>query len=224
MKRFLSIILIVVGIGFMSIPYLSNQLIRRNVNNSMDILEEISYEDIEVNQSREAAFDYSSVRDVDLTTVLGNRNEIDYDLLIGYISIDDLNINLPILKGVTDANLLVGVATMQENQEMGKGNYTLAGHYIRDKKTLFGPLLDIEAGSIVKITNKKVVYEYEIYNTEIVPDTAMYMLDEKRAEDKGKPIISLMTCYYTSKNGKRFFALGELVDSYPYDLAEIKSE
>jgi sortase A len=49
-----------------------------------------------------------------------------------------------------------------------------------------------------------------------VPETALYMLDQERAELRGKPIISLMTCYYTSKNGKRFFALGELVDTYEY--------
>ena len=60
------------------------------------------------------------------------------------------------------------------------------------------------------------VYEYRIYDTLIVPDTAMYMLEHDIAEERGKPIISLMTCYYTSKNGKRFFALGELVDEYPY--------
>lgn len=224
MKRILSLILILVGITIISIPHLNNLLIKQKVNKSIDIIEEISYEEIENNESRDADFDYSSVRDVSLTTVLSNRNKINYDLLIGYISIDDLNIYLPILKGVTDENLLVGATTMKENQEMGKGNYTLAGHYIRDKKTLFGPLLDIEIGTLVRISNKRVVYEYEIYDTRIVQDTAMYMLEDKRAEDKGKPIISLMTCYFTSKNGKRFFALGKLVDSYAYDSVTIQSE
>ena len=45
----------------------------------------------------------------------------------------------------------------------------------------------------------------------------MEMLDNKRSEEQGKPIISLMTCYYSSKTGKRFFALGELVDEYPVE-------
>ena len=107
---------------------------------------------------------------------------------------------------------------------MRKGESPRAGHYLSTKTTLFGPLLDIEIGTIVKITNKSVVYEYEIYDTKIVPETAMYMLEEKQAEDRGSPIISLMTCYYTSKNGQRFFALGELIDAYPYDSTAIKSE
>lgn len=222
MKRVLSLIFILMGIGFISIPFLNNQLIKRNVNRSMELIEEITYEEIEENQSREVVFDYSSIRDVSISTVLKSANEFDNKSIIGSITIDSLSINLPILKGVSDANLLVGATTMVDNQEMGKGNYTLAGHYLSNKTTLFGPLLDIEIGTVVKISNKRVVYEYEIYDTKIVPETAMYMLDDQEAENRGKPIISLMTCYFTSKNGKRFFALGELVDSYPHDSEAIK--
>lgn len=110
---------------------------------------------------------------------------------------------------------------MRPNIVMGKGNYSLAGHYMKDNQ-LFGGLLNIEEGTIVKITNKKIIYEYKIYDTQIVADTALYMLNDDRAEKRGKPIISLMTCYYTS-NGKRFFALGELVNEYPYDDNVIKN-
>lgn len=217
MKRILSLILILAGIVLISIPFLNNQLIKKSVSKSMAFVEEITYEEIEENEAREAVFDYSSIRDVSISTVLSNTNDFNNKLIIGFISIDDLSIHLPILKGVTDANLLVGATTMVADQRMGKGNYTLAGHYLNTKTTLFGPLLDIEIGTIVRISNKSVVYEYEIYDTKIVPETAMYMLEEKQADDRGKPIISLMTCYFTSKNGKRFFALGELIDEYPYD-------
>lgn len=33
-----------------------------------------------------------------------------------------------------------------------------------------------------------------------------------------------MTCYYTSRNGQRFFALGELVDEYPHESLMIELE
>lgn len=224
MKRIISSLLIIGGILFISMPFIKNQLIKENVDKNMKLVEEISYEEIEINESREAIFDYSSVRDVSFTTILNNRSKVDYDYLVGYITIDQLNIDLPILKGVTDANLLVGASTMKEDQLMGKGNYTLASHYISDKKTLFGPLLDIEIGTIVKISNKSTVYEYEIFDTRIVPDTAMYMLEDSRADKRRKPIISLMTCYYTSRNGQRFFALGELVDEYPHESLMIELE
>lgn len=224
MKRILSFIFILGGIVLLAIPSVNDYLIKRNINKNIELVEEITYEEIEENQSREAVFDYSSIRDVSISTVLSNTNDFNNKSIIGSISIDDLNINLPILKGVTDANLLLGATTMRQSQEMGKGNYPLAGHYLRGKTTLFGPLLDIKIGTIVKITNKRVVYEYEVYDTKIVPETAMYMLDNQESEDRGKPIISLMTCYFTSSNGKRFFVLGELIDSYAYDPIRMESE
>ncbi|GAY74866.1 sortase A [Sporolactobacillus inulinus] len=42
-----------------------------------------------------------------------------------------LGIALPILKGTTSSNLLVGAATMRSDQKMGSGNYALAGHHMR---------------------------------------------------------------------------------------------
>src|SRR5699024_9228875 len=119
--------------------------------------------------------------------------------------------------GTNDTNLLVGATTMVEEQEMGQGNYPLAGHYMKDKNLLFGSLLDIEKETIVKLNNKETIYVYKIYDTLLVKDTDIHRIDDRMAEERGKPVLSLMTCYYTSKNGKRFFAMGELIDSYPYN-------
>jgi len=161
------------------------------------------------------------VRDIDINSILKNVNDNYKKAIVGHILVDEIGLNLPILKGTTDPHLMVGATTMKPQQEMGQGNYTLSGHYMKDKDRLFGGLLDIEKGHIVKITNKETIYEYEIYDIKIVPDTSFYMLEDKIAEDRGKPVISLMTCYYTSKNGKRFFALGELVDEYPFELEKL---
>lgn len=223
MRKVLSLIMILIGLVFISAPYLSNSLLRYRVNKNIDIAKEITPEEIEQNELREATFDYSSIQDVSVSSIIIGDYDLDNKSIIGHLVIDDLNINLPILKGVTDRNLMIGATTMVDGQEMGKGNYTLSGHYRNDRKTLFGPLLDIKKGSIVKITNKKFVYEYEIYETTIVPDTSMYMLDQDRKSDNGNPIISLMSCYYTSKNGKRFFALGELINEYPFESIVLNS-
>ncbi len=62
------------------------------------------------------------------------------------------------------------------------------------------------------------IYEYEIYDTVVVPDTALEMLSDDKAKEKDKPIISLMTCYFSSKTGKDFFCIGgELVEEYPIE-------
>ncbi len=207
MKKLISTILILIGIMFLFIPYLNNLMIKRNLKLKQNMVNEITVNEIEENNSRKAEYDYSSIKDIEINSTISGITEFDNKAIIGQIVISDLDMDLPILKGTTNANLLVGATTMVEGQEMGKKNYPLAGHYMKDKSLLFGSLMDIEKDTIVKITDKKMVYEYRIYDTLIVPDTAMYMLEHDIAEERGKPIISLMTCYYTSKNGKRFFCI-----------------
>ncbi|MPW24658.1 sortase [Alkalibaculum sp. M08DMB] len=217
MKRKVSILLIVIGLFLILLPTVADMILKIISDNNADNLDQLTAEDLQRNMLRDADFDFNGVRDVDLTrTLIGSRN-FDPNLIIGQIIIEDINLNLPIVKGVSESNLLAGAATMKKDQIMGKNNYTLAGHYIKRKDTLFGGLMDIKKGSIIKITDKKIVYEYSVYNTAVVSDTNLAMISDNKSNQRGTPIISLMTCYYSSKTGKRFFALGELVKEYPYD-------
>lgn len=230
MKKIISTILIIVGIVLLLSPFINNMLIKNRISTSQEIVERITAEEIETNtleensdealENEDLLFDYSAIEDIQITTTISEvarfkKEEVNKNI-IGQILIKDLGIDLPILKGVTNSNLMIGAGTMKPNLVMGEGNYSLAGHYMKNG-LLFGKLLEIQPGTRVQVTNKKIVYEYEIYDVQIVPDTSFYMLDENRRGRNGNPIISLMTCYYTSANGKRFFALGELVDKYPFD-------
>lgn len=216
MKRILSTLLIIIGILLIFSPFFSKRIVQARVNSTQEVVEEVTHEEIEENLKEESIYDFSAIKDVGIvSTITGNIN-FNNKNVIGQIAIDDLDINLPILKGLTNSNLMAGAATMVEGIKMGEGNYSLAGHYMKDN-VLFGNLLNIELGSLVKITDKNTIYEYEIYDIQVVDDTAFYMLEQNRAKKRGKPIISLMTCYYTSKNGRRFFALGELTNEYPYE-------
>ncbi len=105
---------------------------------------------------------------------------------------------------------------MRKDQKMGKGNYPLAGHYMKEKDVLFGSLMDVKEGDIIRVTDKETIFEYVTYEVKVVPDTAVYIIDDDEADKVGKPIISLMTCYYSSSTGKRYFVMGELKSSYPY--------
>ncbi|WMM24806.1 class A sortase [Tissierella sp. MB52-C2] len=216
MKKLISTMAIIIGIIVLSIPYINNLIIQYNINTKRNILNEITPEEIEENKNTETNYDYDSIIDIETNSLLWEIKDFDNKYIIGQIAIPDLGIDIPILKGTTNSNLLIGATTMVEGQEMGERNYPLAGHLMKNKSLLFGSLMDIEVGTVVKISDKKMIYEYKIYDTVVVPDTALNMLDDIKAEKKGKPIISLMTCYYSSKTGKRFFALGELVDIYTY--------
>ena len=214
MKKIIPTILIIIGVILILTPFLSEQIIKYFNNNIID--DEISNETLIANNSRdiEAEFDYDAIEDVDIMAVLRGSFRIDKELIIGTLFIPDLGVNLPIMKGLSDSNLMVGASTMKPDQSFGEGNFSLAGHYMKNKDLLFGSLMDIELDTMVYISDGEKVYEYEIYETLVVPDTAIEMISDEKADEVGKPLISLMTCYFTSKSGQRFFALGELVDKY----------
>lgn len=222
MKKWISSILIIAGIALIGLQFLPDILIKNRTEKTIEIVDEISVEQIEENNKQEGVYDYSVIQDVDPASAISGTYQFQDENVIGQLIIEDLGIDLPILKGVTEPNMLAGAATMMPDIEMGQGNYPLASHYRKDPKLLFGNLLNAEEGMQVRITDKVNVFEYKIYETILVPETAIYMIEEEQAEERGKPIISLMTCYYTSKNGKRFFALGELVDSYPYRMKNME--
>lgn len=217
MKKLLAVILILVGAFIMMIPTLKDKKVEQTVQETVKIVEAITPEVIEENEANdEAQFDYSVVEDITVTgTLLGNI-KANSKLLVGQLVIPSVGMNISIFKGINNTNLLAGAATMRANQKMGEGNYPLAGHYSKNKDILFGSLMDVKVGDPIRITNKKTIYEYTVYEVKVVPDDALYIIDDKVAEQKGAPVISLMTCYYSSKTGKRYFVMGELTKTYPY--------
>lgn len=216
MKKAIPIILIVLGILLLLTPMLKEEVVKYYSKSVVN--EDLTNEILKANNQKNhenIEFDFSAIDDVDVRSIINGSQNLNKDLVIGILYIPDLDINLPIMKGMTNANLMVGTATMKADQELGTGNYTLAGHQMKRKDLLFGSLMDIEIGSKAYLSDGKDIYEYDIYDIEIVADTAMEMLDDDKADKREGPILSLMTCYHTSKSGKRFFALGELVDKYP---------
>lgn len=225
MKKAIPILLIIIGVLLLLTPFITDQLVAYYSKSiiSADISNEILRKNNEPskNNSEDQEFkieyDFTAVEDVDILSVIKGSQNLDKDLVIGILYIPDLDMNLPIMKGLSDANLIAGAATMKAGQDFGVGNYTLAGHRMKKKNLLFGSLMDIELDSKIYVSNGENIYVYQVYDIKIVPDTAMDMLSDERADTRDKPIISLMTCYFSSKSGKRFFALGELVDEYPAD-------
>lgn len=215
MKKAISIILIIVGLLLIASPYISKLVIKQKMKNASS--SDITAEMIVKNNENEAEYDFSSVTDIDISGTLLSPNKIDKNLIIGQLVVPSINLNLSIIKGLNNTNLLAGAATMRPDQKLGEGNYPLAGHFIKQKDILFGGLMDIKNGDIIRVTDKKDIYEYKVYETVAVPDDAVYMIEDKKSQERGKPVISLMTCYYSSKTGKRYFVMGELENKIPYD-------
>ena len=217
MKKVFAVLLIVFGIILIFSPKIKDTVVENTVENTVEIIADYTPEKIKENeQNEEAEFDFSIVEDISVTGTLMSTNKVNKDLLIGQLVIPRVDMNIPIFKGINNSNLLAGSATMRKDQKMGTGNYPLAGHYMKEKDVLFGSLMDVKEGDIIRVTDKETIFEYLTYEVKVVPDTALYIIDDAEADKIGKPIISLMTCYYSSNTGKRYFVMGELTSSYPY--------
>ena len=154
----------------------------------------VSRENIEQNEKSKGNFDFSQVAVVSTQDVLAAQMSGQKLNVIGGIAIPDLEMNLPVFKGIDNTNLLYGAGTMKENQTMGEGNYALASHHVFDQVNsdhlLFSPLERAEVGQKVYLTDKAYIYTYTITSKEVVAPTDVEVIEDV----PDKTLLTLVTC------------------------------
>ena len=108
--------------------------------------------------------------------------------VIGGIAIPEVEINLPIFKGLDNVNLFYGAGTMKRDQVMGKGNYSLASHHIftaeNASQMLFSPLSHAKNGMKIYLTDKDKVYTYVIHEVKHVTPDRVDEIDDRSGVDE----------------------------------------
>ncbi|KRN59250.1 class A sortase [Limosilactobacillus secaliphilus] len=178
---------------------------------------QVSRQSIKKNESKKGNYDFSNVKDLNLQTVAKNRANKQNVHIIGTIAIPDIDMSIPIAKGVDNNTLALAAGTMREDQKMGKGNYALAGHNMaHGSKILFSPLYyHAKVGQKVYLTDLDKVYTYKI--------TQRKFIDADRVDvvnDTKKPIITLITCDATG--ARRLMIRGKLVKTQKFKNAPAK--
>lgn len=179
------------------------------------IIEEIPVEVLQENATREVPNHNEEILDYEVMTTLKMIPNLSMEYAIGQLYSPDIDMNLPILQGVNNNNMWLGAGTMRLDAVMGEGNYPLAGHYTYTRGLLFRNIHDVPIGTDFYVTDKETIYHYRIFSRELYPTDAVYMIENDRAEQRGNPILSLMVCNVTDEGG-RIFAVGDLIDSWPY--------
>lgn len=147
----------------------------------------------------------------DLTSILQNVSDIEKEQVVGAIAIASVGLYQPIFNGATKASLIAGAGTMKNDQVMGQGNYCLAGHHMQDESLLFGPLLQVETGDWVQLTDKVELYTYEVTEIKIIHQNEVEVL-----EDTKMPAVTLITCDQTGVGTNyRYMVRGILIDISP---------
>lgn len=192
LRKVLFVIIILVSLALIFNSKIRDMLVVWNTNKYQ--VSQVSKEAIADNQKSEGNFDFSSVNSVSSEAVLASQWNSQQLPVIGGIAIPELEINLPIFKGVDNVNLLYGAGTMKPDQKMGEGNYSLASHHIFQGENagqlLFSPLSNAKNGMKIYLTDKDKVYTYEIREVKKVTPDRVDEIDDR----EGVKEITLVTC------------------------------
>ncbi|HFI0105439.1 TPA: class A sortase [Streptococcus suis] len=213
-RNLLTVVLILISLALIFNTSIRNFIIGWNTNKYQ--ISNVTTEDIEKNKQAETTFDFDQVQSISTEAILAAQWDAQRLPVIGGIAVPELGINLPIFKGVFNTSLMYGAGTMKENQEMGKGNYSLASHHIFGvtgaADVLFSPLDRAKNGMKIYITDKTNVYTYVIDSVEVVTPDSVYVIDDV----EGRTEVTLVTCTdYNATN--RIIVKGGLESTTPYN-------
>lgn len=198
------LLLLLIGLALVFNNQIKNYLVKDTT--SKHTISNVTRAEVKENEKKEATFDFDQVESLDFNLVAQATKGRDTGLnTIGGIAIPSVKLNLPIFKGVSNYVLAVGAGTMKEDQRMGIGNYALASHYMYEPSLLFAPLVNVELGQTILLTDLEYIYEYKVTYKEYVEPTRVEVIDDV----EGKQLVTLVTCDVSGAN--RLIVQGELV-------------
>lgn len=202
--------LIVISLNIFFIVIVDPLLISNRISKAW----ELDAKEIQENNKKDFEISELSLQVLDSNEV---KNEFDQSKVVGYISIPNVDLSLPILRGATSENLNISATTVLENQIMGEGNYPIAGHRTVHADTLFSPLASVKENDEIYLTNKEYIYKYKVSSIEIVTPESIEVLDQTEEY----VVVTLITCY-GKKSEFRRIVKGVLIDTLDYTDVEFE--
>ncbi|CAM4416367.1 class D sortase [Paenibacillus xylanexedens] len=189
MKKF-SILLVLLGILIISFPFLRETYYDWQQTRVMNDLEQLQNGLSKLNHSFEQGIqDAASAEPT--TDNKGTVQEASSDTL-GVLSIDKIDVRLPILEGATEANMKVAATHLVETTRIGnKGNAAIAAHRAHKKGRLFNRLGELQIGDSMEVTlADRTIIQYKVDQISVVEPTDLSVL-----EDPGLgQVLTLITC------------------------------
>ncbi|MCG8396464.1 class A sortase [Bacillus atrophaeus] len=216
-KKIIIAVFILSGLLLIFSPFIKGSLIAYFSKNQYE--SELTVGQLQENNEEEAEFDFDSIQPPTLTEAIKAGFDQDSKAIIGRIRIESVDLKLPILKGTINENLLIGAATMRPDQKMGEGNYPLAGHHLKQKSLLFGPLANIKKDAKIVITDFKKDYIYSVTSIKIISE-----IDADVIQDTTEKEITLITCDKAVETEGRIAVKGKLIETVGHTNDRLISE
>lgn len=147
------------------------------------------------------------------TTVPNNEGEDEYHpyrvstgkQIDGILRIEKIDLELPVFTELTTANMNLSVCRVPNTGAPDCNNYCILGHYMRIEGVILNRLNEVEKGDIITMTTTDTFYTYEVSDI-IVRKGVDYDLFKDTEEKQ----ITILTCDYSIKDGRRF-VIGKLI-------------
>ena len=233
--RIFAIILLLIGIGILLYPFISEKKADYNNNKlKIEYEKEISnYSDDKFNKLFEDSKEYNRKIYEDGQRALADpfentENKLyleDYGIkngLFGFISIPKIEIELPLYLGTTENILSVGAGVVNNTSIPigGKNtNSVIAAHRGYKAEKMFKYVADLNIGDEIIIKNPKENLKYKIVESKIILPNEL----ENVKIQEGKDLITLSTCHPYTKNTHRYIVIASRDNGDPsVDTIEYK--
>jgi len=114
------------------------------------------------------------------------------DSVIGILTIEKINLKLPLLKGTSLANLKIGAGLLENYAGIGEiGNAPVLAHRSYTFGRFFNRLDELEEGDEIIVSTRDYNFRYTVYRKVIV-EIDDYSIFEGNNEDR---VLTLVTCH-----------------------------
>ncbi|QTD40956.1 class D sortase [Sporosarcina sp. Te-1] len=129
----------------------------------------------------------------------------------GVLSIPTIDLEAPVWLGAEQATLAKGLGAIRDMDEPGvmDGSYAIAGHQARVFGKQFNRLHEVNVGTTFTFQTVDEEMKFKVFDLQIVKPDEVEVLDPQ----KGKAMMSLITCYPEYSNEYRLVVQAERIDS-----------
>lgn len=213
-NKIISIFLIITGLMVIAYPKLSDMILDHRQEQLMTEWEEsLALIDDNTGPEEEAV----PVEDqVELegpleaqVAIEDRREEFEEKGIEGMLSINKIDLNLPILKGSSKANLRKSVASVDKTGSLGQvGNYAIAGHRNRTYGSIFNRLDEVDLGDKIGLSNGAEQFNYEVVDKLYVKPEETWVLKGNQADKE----VTLITCHPQVNPTHRLIIKGKIIE------------
>ena len=214
MKKKLSWLLVIAGILLIAYPSINEYMevrqqagLLEEMNDTYEEAEEAAIEEDEEDHEVEVSFE-----------VLYPIDDYDKEGISKIMKIPSIDLTVPIVDGISDANLKIAPARFETSKRPGEmGNFAVAGHRYYTYGRDFNRLGEVAVGDQIEVLVGANSYTYTVSEVFVVEPEEIWVLDDV----PGMRTITLVTCTPIRVATHRLIVRGELKG---YKKTEIRTE